>query len=286
MFYEYSSGPIEYSIVIPVFNQEDILVKNLTSIFAMTLGTYEILIILDYCYDDTEKNLLTFLQSYIPAPSLRSIRIFTNKEKPLFETKCDNIGFRNSRGTYCLEIQADMEMTQLGYNIELTKPFLRLPNVIAVSGRVASSLFERDGISQIAYGKVDEGVEKPIRELNIILGAFYVYETCNRGPLLLHRERLQELGYLDEEEYFLDNSDADLMARAYLQKGYICGYIPIDFHAPLCDGSTRKSSYKVCKEYLVNKLEKLRLARHCSAKPGLEKYRATWVNRDPVLYYV
>lgn len=31
------------------------------------------------------------------------------------------------------------------------------------------------------------------------------------------------------------------MARAYLQHGYICGYVPIDFYAPLKNGSTRKS---------------------------------------------
>ena len=283
MFYEYSSGPVEYSIIIPVFNQEDIIIKNLTSIFAMTLGTYEILILLDYCYDKTEENLLTFLRTYVPVPTLRSIRIFANREKPLFETKCDNIGFKYSKGIYCLEIQADMEMTQLGYNIELTKPFLRLPNVIAVSGRAACSLFERDGYRK-GCGKIDERIEKSISQLDVTRGVFYVYETCNRGPLLLHRKRLEEMGYLDEEEYFLDDSDADLMARAYIQKGYICGYIPIDFHSPLSEGSTRKSSYKVCKEYLVNKLEKLRLARHCSAKPGLNKYRSVWVDRDLVAY--
>ena len=69
---------------------------------------------------------------------------------------------------------------------------------------------------------------------------FYTYETCNRGPLLLDRQKVKELGYLDAEHFFQDNSEHDLMARAYLTKGYICGYVPLDFSSPLAQGSTRK----------------------------------------------
>jgi glycosyltransferase involved in cell wall biosynthesis len=271
---------VVYSIVIPVYNQENIIVQNLKSIINNTLENFEIIIILDFCFDNTEINLIKYLDNYInDKPNLIQIKIFKNSNKPLFETKCDNIGFKNSTGKYCLEIQADMEMTELGYNIHLTKPFKLLNNVLAVSGRCAHKLFVHDG-----FGKLGIDIEKPVSSLNVNKNSFYVLETCNRGPLLLDREKLKELNYLDEDEYFLDNSDHDLMARAFLYKNYICGYVPIDFNAPLCDGSTRKKNFINCKEYLINIEEKNRLNNLCNNKPGLNKYKKIWKNREPIIY--
>jgi len=85
---------------------------------------------------------------------------------------------------------------------------------------------------------------------------------------------------LDEENYFLDDSDHDLMARAFLEKGYLCGYVPIEFSAPLYVGSTRNNNtYNMCKEYLVNLNEKRRLQN--KPKMGINKYRGKWIDREP-----
>jgi hypothetical protein len=177
-----------------------------------------------------------------------------------------------------LEIQADMKMTQRGYNIQLTRPFKKIENVIAVSGRCAHNIFRRGGI-----GKLGKNIEKTIDELNIQNNKFYVFDTCNRGPLLLDRKKLEELKYLDEDNYFLDNSDHDLMIRAYLTKKYICGYVPIDFDAPLHVGSTRNTkTYDNCKEYQVNKTERERLQK--TLGNGLMKYLSLWTPRSPVIY--
>ncbi len=278
--YIYNTGEIIYSIVTPIYNQEKIIVKNLQSIINNTIGNFELILILDYCFDNTEHNIISYFDKYINnSINLISITIFKNSEKPLFETKCDNIGFRNSVGKYCLEIQADMEMTDFGYNLHLTKPFTLLPNVIAVSGRCAHNLFSEGGI-----GKLGHDIEKPISHLNVCKDFFYIFDSCVRGPLLFDREKLKELNYLDEEEYFLDNSDHDLMARAYIEKKYICGYVPIDFNSPLCDGSTRNNKNSTCKEYLVNKSEKDFLTKKCSSKLGISKYANLWVNRAPMIY--
>jgi hypothetical protein len=88
-------------------------------------------------------------------------------------------------------------------------------------------------------GKLGVAVENPIHP-SIDRRMFYIYETCNRGPLLLDREKLRELGYLDERNYFLDYSDHDLFARAYAYKQWICGYRPIEFSSPIANGTTRK----------------------------------------------
>ena len=274
----YNLNEIIYSVVMPIYNQEDIIVENLKSIIENTLGNFEIILILDFCFDATEKNLMAFLENYKNAPNnFIQITIFKNSDKPLFETKCDNIGFKYASGKYSLEIQADMKMTERGYNLQLTRPFKIYDNVIAVSGRCAHNLSNSEGI-----GKIDGNIDKSIADLDVSRDLFYVFETCNRGPLLIDNEKLKELNYLDEDEYFLDNSEHDLMVRAYLEKRYICGYVAMDFHAPLHLGSMRNGkTYNNCEKYLINKNEKARLEEICNNKPGLSKYIGLLNNREP-----
>jgi glycosyltransferase involved in cell wall biosynthesis len=270
---------ILYSVIIPVHNQESIFVRNLQSILDLTVGNFEVIIILDYCYDKTEERLLKFLDSYENKnPYFAKVQIISNTDSPLFETKCDNIGFRLATGKYCLEIQADMQMTQKAYNVHLTKPFLYYSNVIAVSGRCAHNMTNPYGV-----GKLGESIEKTVDELRIDRNKFYVFETCNRGPLLIDRKKLVEMNFLNEEEYFLDNSDHDLMLRAYLEKKYICGYVPIDFLAPLTDGTMRKTTHNNCIEAKINLDTKNKLTEEMRYKPGLSRHLSSLKNRDYVI---
>ena len=279
--YNYNTSEPIYSIVTPVYNQENIIIKNIKSYLENTLDYFEIIIVLDFCFDDTEKNLLKFLDTYNNTlTKLTNITIFKNSEKPLFETKCDNIGFRAARGKYCLEIQADMEMTLYGYNIELTKPFLMFNNVIAVSGRCAHSLFLEE--EQVVGKIISDDLELSIEQLEVEPNIFYVLDTCIRGPLLLDRAKLEELGFLNEIDYFLDNSDHDLMLRAYLEKEYICGYVPINFKSPISDGSTRNYKDYNCIEYDINRAEKQKLTAQCNS--SLERYRDIWKRREPLFF--
>jgi len=272
---------IVYSVVVPVYNQEGIITQTVKSIIEHTRDNFEVIIILDFCFDQTEKNLMDFIKDFTPSTDhFIQITIFKNNEKPLFETKCDNIGFKTAKGKYCVEIQADMIMTEPAYNLHLAKPFLKNDNIIAVSGRCAHHLF-RDG----EIGKMGYSIETSVEDLGIDKNKFYSYETCNRGPLLIDRKRLEEMGFLNEEEYFLENSDHDLMARAYLEKGYICGYVPINFNSPIHLGSTRnENTYNFCEEWVINNQEKDNLIEKTNSKPGLNKYKDIWVDREPVVY--
>jgi len=177
-----------------------------------------------------------------------------------------------------------MEMTQLGYNLELTKPFMILDNVIAVSGRCAHNLFQH----QYGYGKLSENIEKTVDELGIKRNTFYVFESCVRGPLLLLKEKLKKLQYLDEKNYHQDNSDHDLMARAYLNYGYICGYVPIDFISKLNNGTTRKNdSFKeindLYKKLRISKQEMQSFENLISGET-INKYKNIWKNKEHQLY--
>ena len=108
---------------------------------------------------------------------------------------------------------------------------------------------------------------------------FYTFESCNRGPLLLDKEKVEKLGYLDENNYFLDNSEHDLMLRAYLKYKYICGYIPINFNSPLKDGSTR--NYIKDEKNIKKKKE---LEHKMGVNQGgryLNNYKQYWINLEP-----
>lgn len=274
---------ITYSVIIPIYNQEKIVEKNIKSIISHTGGSFEIIIILDFCNDKTEEILINFFDNYNNNNNLfHSVKIFKQPNSPIFEASCDNIGFINSKGKFCLEIQADMEMNMKDYNLYLSKPFNLLPNVFAVSGRCTHNLFRNGGI-----GKLGTDIEKSIEELNLSPNNFYVHETCNRGPLLFDKRKLIELNYLDEKNYHLDNSDHDIMARAYLQYNYICGYVPINFLAPLCDGTTRNTEKDIYKD--INTKYKLLRIQHHEIKNNtrnlisgntIEKYRKYFINKN------
>jgi glycosyltransferase involved in cell wall biosynthesis len=224
----------EFSVVMPIYNQSNIIVRNLESVVRHTKGDYEMILIVDACSDDSESKVTSWAASQTSLPSNCVQIVVIKSETPLFECSADNIGFTLARGKYLLEIQADMTMTEDGYNLLLRRPFEVLRTVIGVSGRCSHGLGNGTGT-----GRHGVNVEKPY-DSSLSNKIFYINETCNRGPLLLDREKVKALGYLDEQNFYLDNSDHDLFVRAWVQKGWVCGYVPIHFDSPLADGSTRK----------------------------------------------
>lgn len=250
VYNEYNGLLPFYSIVMPIYNQQNVILKNLDALVRCTGGTYELILILDCCSDMTEVIVRAWIDSLQVPSNLYRIVVIVSKT-PLFETSCDNIGFRLARGMFFLEIQADMEMTEQNYNLVLTKPFIRYPNVIGVSGRCSHDLKETMGV-----GRLGHLISQDFDASAYSNSKFYVNETCNRGPLLLDAHKVRSLGYLDEHNFYLDNSDHDLFARAFAKFGLICGYVPINFKSPLEDGSTRKPRDELNTQFL-----KLRKAR-------------------------
>lgn len=278
--YTYNIGNVVYSVVTPVYNQEDNVVRNLLSVIENTIENFEIILILDYCYDNTGANVTAFLEKYeSTSPYLINISVITNDVMPFFETKCDNIGFKQAVGKYCLEIQADMEMTEYGYNVELTKPFQILDNVIAVSGRCATHLFTQ---TDSGVGKLGGNIEKTLDELKIERNKFYVMDSCNRGPLLIDRAKLIQLDYLDDIRYFLNDSDHDLMIRAKIKFGYICGYVPIEFKSPLENGSMRNTQAYAGEMHEKNIRHKYLRSQH--TRYNLFTHKDTWKSNDLCIY--
>lgn len=229
----------EFSIVVPVHDQQDIIVENLSSYLVHTTGTYEVIVIADGCTDDTLPRITDFFRR-VPFGKRYTQNLFRllviEQPTSVFEAAADNIGFLVARGRFVIEIQADMKMLQPGYNEALVQPMLLWPDVIGVSGRCAHNWQQSSG----GIGKLGSMIEHrspvPLEHLN----RFWVYETCNRGPLALDRQKLALLGYLDEKNFPLAYDDHDLFARAWFQRQWCCGYVAIEFSAPLRHGSDRK----------------------------------------------
>jgi glycosyltransferase involved in cell wall biosynthesis len=238
------------SIVTPVYNQEKIIVNNIKSVLEHTTECkYEYIIIVDCCSDNTLENIKELFSSLDTYPSNCVLVTVLKSDVPMFETSADNLGFYCSRGDYIIEIQADMKMTEKGYNEVLMIPFetknFDSSKVIGVSGRCCHKFSGQNGVGKLGYY-----VEKTIEQLGIEKNVFYISETCNRGPLMLDRKKLVQLNYLDEKNFYLDNSDHDLFSRAYFYKKWICGYVPIDFSSPLQEGSTRKARDPINQKWL------------------------------------
>ena len=196
------------------------------------------------------------------------------QETPIFETACDNIGFKLSKGKYIIEIQADIEIQEKSFEKLLSRPCEKLSNVLGVSGRCCHGFFDGDGFGKLGFNVLTkiENLQKSVNK-----DCFYSLETCNRGPLLLDKEKLKELNYLDEKNFYLDNSDHDLFARGYYEKKYICGYVPIEFSSPLENGSTRKprDSFNIQTMYeLKNRSDGGFLAKLCNF----------YIKKQPIIY--
>jgi glycosyltransferase involved in cell wall biosynthesis len=224
-----------FSIVLPVFNQQEIIQKNLLSIFKHTKDEFEIFIIIDGSTDQTLGKVLAFCQEQITTTPTNNCAIFVIEIKQsVFETQCDNIGFKLSSSPNVLEIQADMTMTQPGYNLILEKPFLHFNDICGISARCAHS---KDVFNAVGFPtNVIQAHPCQWNDPNI----FYLLPTCNRGPILFDRDKLQDLGFLDDNRFCIENDDHEYFTRAYNQRGYRCGFIHIMFETAIQDGTTRK----------------------------------------------
>ena len=87
------------SIIIPLYNQEDLIIKALDSI--PLNDEIEIIIINDASTDKSKENVLKYIQD-----SDKDIKLFNNKEnKGVGYTK--NIGIEKSEGEYIIELDSD-----------------------------------------------------------------------------------------------------------------------------------------------------------------------------------
>lgn len=262
------NSDVEFSIVVPVFNQEEIIKKNLRSMMKYTDGTIEMIVVLDNCIDNTESEVLNLFRTET-VPNLVRV-IVVRQDTPVYETTADNIGFILSSGKYLLEIQADMEMIEYGYNRSLERAF-KYDDIAVVSGRLTHKFGIPHGV-----GKLGESVQYPLSP-DLDRNKLYMWGTSVHSPFLMDHKRAKEIGYFDEQNIFLEGSCHDYCARCYYQKGWKNGYVPIEYLSPLKDGSCRKNLPDDVRE--INK--KVMEVRQARSNGGFLGYLLANLNKIP-----
>lgn len=241
----------EQTVVVPVFNQQGFIRRCLKSIANNISASSDLVVILDCCTDQSETAVLSFVRE--ASERFRRV-IILRTTYPLFETRCDNLGFLLSRGNYVIEIQSDIEVLSERFDALLAAPMVAERRIFSTSGRggcwfglllpkqerkrrfpVRSRLWVLRGFDRVGY----TGAAVALSNAHTERAGYAHAETVMRGPWCLRRRDLLNLKLLDEQNFFLGYDDHDLHARGY-DKGLRCAYVPMRFNAPLELGPTRR----------------------------------------------
>lgn len=124
----------ELSIIIPVFNQFNIINLVIEKILENTCSNYEIILIDDGSNDGTTNQLLTFNINFQKFSNLIEFKVFRHNFSK-FETYCENFGIINSNSNYCMGIQADMLIFHYEFDLKMIKALKSIDSIAVVSGR-------------------------------------------------------------------------------------------------------------------------------------------------------
>ncbi len=216
------------TIVLTIHNKEWLLQRQLESLRATVIEPVEIVLMFDGC---TDKSLQLFLQWKKENGywcDRHSIKVF---EAPnVFETKANNIGFRNSTGDLIYVIQDDMLLSELNWMDRMAKPFQVWSDVFAVTARTAHNwVYNPKSVHQYMTANLDNcwcdvlNHTEHASKVNTPRNVFSVRDSANRGPLVLDHDSLRKLNYLDETFSPQDMDDHDLCYRAYKELGKVSG---------------------------------------------------------------
>ena len=226
-----------HSVIVTIHNGarripsgEILLEKVLDGIINNTVGEYEVLCMLDGCTDDSDK----VVDKYLDKANVRPIVL-----PDIFELRTNNAAFKESKGEYVIVVQDDQVISEHGWNKRMQKPFDEFDDVFAVTARCAhnwvinTNSYYLNNPSAPIHGWCDifEHVDHASDAHELSRDVFAVRSSCNRGPLMINLEDLERVGYLDEAFAPCDMDDHDLMYRAYIELGKVCGAYRIDMES-------------------------------------------------------
>jgi hypothetical protein len=280
-----------YSILVSAFNAAARLRVVTTQLLKLTRGDWELVILCDACTDgslDVVHDTLARSSTWPPCPYTavdsaavshqgdmgrecwlnergrltRTVLIDVTGAE-LFETAANNVLLLAARAPYSILVQGDQIMTQPGWNVALSTPLATWPDVFSASARCAHAFdhSQQDGL--LTGTKCLSSLRpQPVHAADRC--RFYVRDTGNRGPLALHTEYAQRLGFLDETRFFGTGDDEhDINLRAYARHAWVSGHAPVDYTEERCcrspvnrtDGGALTARYK---QWLTDRAERLK----------------------------
>ena len=175
----------EISIIITAFNQEKLIKSVLTSLTESITLTSEIIIINDGSEDNTLNEIKKFWElNFERLQIITSVRLFSYTHSA-FETACDDFGIRNSKTNSIILIQADVLITERGFDSLLTSALTSSNDIIMISGRGTQAImpiaqhYKTEPGSIINFGKLTTACIKtiPTPEINNIAASLLTLLT-------------------------------------------------------------------------------------------------------------
>ncbi len=253
-----------FTVVMPAFNHAANIQDSLDATATAASLPFDCIVVDDGSEDGTVERAQSFFQSG-RSPLLARATIIRNPV-PVYETACDNLGFTLAETEIVVEVQADIQIREPGFDALFLRALSTSPPPSAISGRCGhtfrsigsrarlGSWFRRR--SRDVVGLCGKTIERP-EVVNALKGHIYRCETVNRGPWLLLKRDLERHGYLDERHFFLGNDDHDFHRRLFQAEGRRPLYVPISLHAPLALGAVRRRRTGVNRDvYNVLRAEK------------------------------
>jgi glycosyltransferase involved in cell wall biosynthesis len=225
-----------HSIVLTVHNKDFLIDSVMNAIYENTLGSYELIIVLDGCTDNSEELVLKNKRN--------NTKIIYTPD--VFETKANNAGIKESSGDYIIIVQDDMIVNEKGWNQRLQKPFDNFDDVFAVTARASHNF----GINENSrFINMIEHIDNEWSDifyhpdladrLNTPRNIFAIRDSVNRGPLMINHKDMILMNYFDEEFAPQELDDHDLCYRVKEKLGKVVGCYWIDYLSELEWGGTR-----------------------------------------------
>lgn len=242
--------PLEpcWTMVIPTFNHAPIVRDVLHAALGHAAQPFDCVVVDDGSDDATIETVRAYFES--GAASLVASATILRNPVPVFETACDNLGFALAQTELIVELQADIEIREPGFDLLLQRAMALQPAPSAASGRCGHTFAAlrrrrswqrllhrvRDPVVGLCGGAIESpDLVEPLR------GRVYRCETVNRGPWALRRSDLERHGYLDERHFFLGSDDHDYHRRLWQAEARRPLYVPMRLYAPLDRGAARRT---------------------------------------------
>lgn len=119
-------------------------------------------------------------------------------------------------------------------------------------------------------GRLGELIDLPTKKDYRDTPAAWLGQTVMRGPLLIDRAKYEQLGGLNSAAFFLGYDDHDLAIRAWFERGWRVGFVPVEFESRLEFGATRQKTNFARNLELYRNLKSISRYRE---RTGLFKYR-------------
>jgi len=229
---------MELSIIVTTHNKGWLISTVIDSLIKYTKTDFDLVVVYDGCTDNSKNNVKSVLNTYQKRIGENKLKNYHEILTPdIHETKANNVGMKAVKTKYAILIQDDMVVNEVGWDIRLIQPMRMWSDVFAVSAR--NALNHLPGISNLkVIGRIEDNTPRGHYD-NSDRNLFRIRHSVNRGPLCLDMEKTRLLNYLDEDYAPSDCDDADICWRAFLQHGWKCGVLPIDYLSDLNWGTAR-----------------------------------------------